>query len=145
MATRSLIGIVNEDKTVDVIYCHYDGYPTGVGKMLVEHYNTEEKVRELIALGNLSSIHERIAPNKDEKHSFDKPAKGVTVAYCRDRGESWLDNATIRYTDTEEVKEEFDSSWCDYLYLFIDGAWHVLIDEEMMLVSKILAVTEYTR
>ena len=32
MSTRSNIGIINADGSVTAIYCHNDGYPSGVGK-----------------------------------------------------------------------------------------------------------------
>lgn len=53
MATRSFIGILNEDNTVNYIYCHWDGYPSYMLPMLSDNYNTEEKVRELLDLGTL--------------------------------------------------------------------------------------------
>jgi len=56
MATRSTIAIRNADNTVTAIYCHWDGYLSYNGKILFENYNTEEKVRELIALGDLSVL-----------------------------------------------------------------------------------------
>ena len=34
MATHSLIGLENTDGTIDYIYCHFDGYASGVGKKL---------------------------------------------------------------------------------------------------------------
>jgi len=34
MATRSRIAIENQDGTVTSIYCHFDGYLSGVGKLL---------------------------------------------------------------------------------------------------------------
>ena len=38
------------------IYCHFDGYPSGVGKELKENFNTYEKALNLILLGSCSSI-----------------------------------------------------------------------------------------
>ena len=35
MATRSLIAVQNADGTFLSIYCHWDGYPSGVGKDLL--------------------------------------------------------------------------------------------------------------
>ena len=34
MSTRSVIGILNEDKTVNSVYSHYDGYPEHNGYFL---------------------------------------------------------------------------------------------------------------
>ena len=66
MATRSNIGILNEDGTVDYIYCHFDGYLQWNGRILNEHYDSEAAVRDLIALGDLSSL----APELGEKQEF---------------------------------------------------------------------------
>jgi len=35
MSTRSNIGIVNGDGSVKAIYCHFDGYPAYVGRILL--------------------------------------------------------------------------------------------------------------
>ena len=51
MATRSHIGIKNQDNSVTYIYCHWDGYPGHNGKILLNHYQTEDKVRELMKIG----------------------------------------------------------------------------------------------
>ncbi|HKM40982.1 MAG TPA: hypothetical protein VJY43_00240 [Methanocorpusculum sp.] len=56
MSTRSYILIENTDGTFSGIYCHFDGYPKGVGATLLDSYRTEAKIRELIALGTLSSL-----------------------------------------------------------------------------------------
>ena len=56
MSTRSNIGILNEDGTVNYIYCHFDGYLEHNGDILNEHYTTESKVRMLIGLGDLSML-----------------------------------------------------------------------------------------
>ena len=54
MATRSTIGVLNTDGSVTAVYCHWDGYPEHNGKILIENYTTEEKVRELISFGSIS-------------------------------------------------------------------------------------------
>lgn len=56
MATRSLIGSIQNNGTVKTIYCHWDGYPGHNGEMLLNHYNTPSKVEELIEQGDLSSL-----------------------------------------------------------------------------------------
>lgn len=50
MSTRSTIGI-KENGIIRSIYCHWDGYPENNGKILYEHYNSKEKVEELLRLG----------------------------------------------------------------------------------------------
>jgi len=56
MATRSFIGILNKDDSVDYIYCHWDGYPEHNGVLLNDFYNNEDTVRDLISLGDLSVL-----------------------------------------------------------------------------------------
>lgn len=56
MSTRSRIAMIYEDDTVKSIYCHFDGYPSGVGKTLTNHYINPEKVKALMELGDISSL-----------------------------------------------------------------------------------------
>ena len=117
MATRSNIGIVNEDKSITGVYCHYDGYPEHNGKMLLNHYNNDDIVNGLMNLGDLSILSENVNPTGP--HSFNNPQKGVCVAYGRDRGDTGSDSRT--FEDLGEY-ENFGSG-VDYQYLFEDGKW----------------------
>ena len=140
MATRSRIGIVNEDGTVSSIYCHFDGYVEGVGKKLVENYTDRDKVKELIDLGDISILGENVKPYdpyrsvKDEKvksildrfkpkeeHSFDNPAPGVTVAYHRDRGEEYF-GPRVNVSLEDYLLDDNE----EYGYVFtLEGEWLV--------------------
>ena len=55
MATRSRIGIQLSDESVLSVYHHWDGYPEWLGRILNTHYNTRDKVAELIDGGDMSS------------------------------------------------------------------------------------------
>lgn len=124
MSTRSNIGIINADGSVTSIYTHSDGYPSGVGKTLREHYNTEDAVRTLLSLGDLSVLGEVIG----EKHDFDwggeygfdwdkrrsDPRYKMCLAYGRDRGEKGT--RARKYKTVKEACEALDN---DYTYLFI--------------------------
>ena len=103
MSTRSSIGIKNEKGEIRSVYCHNDGYPEHNGRVLVENYDTAEKVEELIALGDLSFIGERVKPNENEGHSFDSPVADVTIAYHRDRNEKL--NPARTFNNIDEVKK----------------------------------------
>ena len=117
MATRSNIGIVNLDKSITGIYCHFDGSPEYVGKMLLNHYNNVDIVNGLMNLGDLSILSENMNPTVP--HSFNNPQKGVCVAYGRDRGEGGTNSRTF-----EDLGEyEHFGSGVDYQYLFEDGKW----------------------
>ena len=98
MSTRSHIGIWNEDGSLDVIYCHWDGYPSYNGAVLFHHYQEPEKIRELIALRDISSLAESVKPAEGE-HTFESPQEGVVVAYGRDRHEDGVDT---KHFDTLE-------------------------------------------
>lgn len=58
MSTRSNIIMQDADGTCRTIYCHNDGHPDGVGRMLAEHYADPEDIRRLIDLGDISWLGE---------------------------------------------------------------------------------------
>jgi hypothetical protein len=126
MATRSRIGMEMPNGEVQSIYCHWDGYPAGVGATLKEHYTNPEKVEALIALGDISILSENVAPRGGQErsqHSFQNPADGVTVAYHRDRGESlWITQPRTDYSIESFVKTNFE----EYGYVFTsNGEWKI--------------------
>ena len=55
MATRGRIGIELADGSILSSYHHWDSYPEWLGRILNTHYNTKEKVAELIDGGDMSS------------------------------------------------------------------------------------------
>lgn len=67
MATRSRIGIQLADESVLSVYHHWDGYPEWLGRILRTHYNTKEKVAELIDGGDMSTCWAE--DNKPEYYS----------------------------------------------------------------------------
>lgn len=120
MATRCRIGLKLDDGTIKHSYCHWDGYPDGVGSTLVRYYNDVDKASELLNLGDMSYLAKKINP--EGFHNFDKPENDVTVFYGRDRGESGVESVV---TSLEEYHSVTYSSFIDYLYLFNDGKWEV--------------------
>lgn len=122
MATRSRIGMVNEDGSITSVYCHWDGYPSHNGVMLLENYQNIEKTKTLISLGNLSSLAPKITPENGTPHTFEDPADGVCVFYGRDRKEKDQQAQTV--ANMKEFLELGD--WCDYCYIFEAGVWFVV-------------------
>ncbi len=117
MGTRSTIAIQNADGTVSGIYCHWDGYLSHNGQILQDHYADEAKVRELIALGNISSLGAEIGT----AHDFDAAPDGECNAYGRDRGERDVDACTEH--NWRQFRAEHGQ---EYDYLFTPGAgWQV--------------------
>ena len=119
MATRSNIGIVNDNGSVTGIYCHWDGYPENNGKILLKHYTDSEKIKQLMYLGDLSSLNEKL--DTDLPHSFKKPVEGVCVAYGRDRGETGVESRVFK--NISDFQKFADRTGADYQYLFNNGKW----------------------
>ena len=116
MATRSYIGVKNQDQTVSYIYCHFDGYPEHNGKILTEHYTTMDKVNALMRLGDLSIL----APEIGEKQDFnDRTTQNSNwcLAYGRDRGETGVGAGIRSYND---LINDHD---VDYVYIFDGEFW----------------------
>ena len=73
MSTNSLVAYLNEDGSVVSSYVHYDGYATGVGEMLLEHYNSEERAKDLAwCLGYASSLKETISESHEDRANTDE-------------------------------------------------------------------------
>ena len=124
MATRSTISI-KEGNKVRTVYCHWDGYLTGVGQKLLDHYSKPKKVRKLIALGSISSLQRKLKSKKTDEyiHTFNSPNFEVTVAYHRDRGED------LEISEMELPKrKKYDSCLAEgfeYLYDVENKKWMV--------------------
>ena len=124
MSTRSAIMAELDGRCIGV-YCHSDGYPEGVGATLLEHYTDEAKLRELLALGDLSSLDAEIG----EKHAFSTLRRDLpeeqqiwTRAYHRDREEPWEDVKPDEKPTFEELYEWFREAVA-YVYLWRGGEW----------------------
>ena len=97
---------IDESTEVIRIYHHWDGYPSGVGKTLLEEFNSYEKAINLIAFGDASTID------------------GTTAVFYnswRD-GEDWKHTKPRQYTSEQAYEDSCDE---DYAYLFKDGKWYV--------------------
>jgi hypothetical protein len=119
MATRSNIGIVNDNGSVTGIYCHWDGYPEHNGKLLLKHYTDSERINGLMSLGSLSILAENLYST--DIHTFNNPQEGVCVAFGRDRGEKNADSKS--FTNISEFEKFMDRTTADYQYLFNNGKW----------------------
>lgn len=127
MGTQSDIIVELGDGSFHRIYCHWDGYISHNGKILLDNYTTQRKVERLVALGDLSSL----GPNTGRKHPFDRPSMmddngkaydafiakygNMCTAYGRDRGES--DVAGTIGNSLADVWPSEDS-WTEYTYVW---------------------------
>ena len=115
MATRSVIAKL-DDKGVQAIYCHNDGYLSNNGKILDLYYtdNTDEqdakdKVNELLAGGDISSLKDTIED---------------TIFYMRDRSESNKEATTLK-DESALLEFAFESCDAEVVYMFAYGSWYV--------------------
>ncbi len=109
MATRSTIALEFADGTVQQIYCHWDGYLSNNGKILLEHYKDPFKVRDLIDQGSISSLGAEIGSKRpfDNPHKYGSPEYQAFNAqydnqclfYARDRGEDLVVSKFKNYGD----------------------------------------------
>ena len=118
MGTRSFIGKQHQDGTVSGIYCHWDGYPDGVGATLQHHYTAPDKVDALLALGSISSL----GPEIGEEHDFDTPHSTWTKAYHRDRGED-LEPPLVYDTLRDMLRSVSPDLGAEYAYVYDGGVW----------------------
>jgi hypothetical protein len=58
MATRSRIAVELSDGTVKSVYCHWDGYPSGVGRDLLDmEFSSTKEVEDFINEGDRSTVN----------------------------------------------------------------------------------------
>ena len=83
------------------IYCHWDGYPDGVGSELVEHFKDYNSILNLILGGSCSSIN-----------------GGVVRHYANRQGEEWEYLVPSQGKSQTELARVGRSSWAEYAYSF---------------------------
>jgi hypothetical protein len=131
MATRSTIALEFADDTVGQVYCHWDGYLSHNGKILLENYSDPFKLRSLIDLGDLSVLAAEIGT----KHDFETQIKGTCTFYGRDRDES---DTQARYFDNfEDYAANHQTEEYEYI-LRKDGEWYVDQGNGFELLSEVL-------
>ena len=105
MGTRSTIALEYADGSVGQVYCHWDGYLSNNGKILLNNYADPFKVRELLDNGDMSSL--------------DTSVDGCS--FYKERGE---DCPQRMYKDYAEFRREAQGEEYNYI-LRRDGNWYV--------------------
>jgi hypothetical protein len=131
MATRSTIALEFADDTVGQVYCHWDGYLSHNGTILLENYSDPFKLRDLIDLGDLSVLAAEIGT----KHDFDARVEGVCTFYGRDRDES--DTQAKYFDNFEDYAANHQTEEYEYI-LRKDGQWYVDQGNGFELLSEVL-------
>jgi hypothetical protein len=120
MATRSFIGKLEPNGTIRAIYCHWDGYLEHNGKLLAEHYRTDDKINKLLDEGALSVLGMEVGT----KHPFDElQHQAQCTFYARDRGEDIEETKAQVFSTEEEFVSQARGSWAEYVYLWKDQKW----------------------
>ena len=110
MSTRSNIAIEDpKTKKVKVIYVHSDGYPYGVGKCLVDHYNNRQLAEKLFEHGDASYLGDTLDECSFYSRDWDRKEDPAKTFNNEDH--------YMRYMDGEFMIE--------YIYLFKNNRWHV--------------------
>ena len=110
MGTRSTIALEFADGTVEQVYCHWDGYLSNNGRILLNHYMDPFEVKALVGLGGFSSLKQTFGETADE-------------AYTQ-RGE---DLAINKYKNIAEYFAVGQQEEYDYILRPVDGVavWFV--------------------
>jgi len=112
MSTRSAIGIQRKDGTIEAIYCHCNGYPTGNGVILFNCYNDVKKINKLLKLGDISILGKN---PQSKKEYWGEEDRGDDCLAYNDRGEN---THSIKFKDYKEFFECYKEAWCEFVYLF---------------------------
>lgn len=110
MATRSRIGIQIGNDILSA-YHHWDGYTNWLGRILKTHYNTKEKVAELIDGGDMSSCW------SDSIWGDKLPEGEYAPEYYSARGE----DCPPSYMSMDEYLNKDNNE--EYAYIFTSAGW----------------------
>ena len=109
MSTRSRIGLQLSDGSIISIYSHFDGYKEFNGVKLVENFNTLDKVKELIDMGDISCLWTNVGWNNETLEETGPLPYSSRGEDCPPR----LDKNLTEYLCNGE----------EYAYLFVNNQW----------------------
>ena len=115
MSTRSAIGYQLPSGRIRAVYCHWDGYPKHQVPILIEHYNSLEKVKALIKPGSMSCLR--------SDHTWDySETRDPQPLYHAERGDG---DPPITKATLESAMNYWNDCDCEYMYVFIpDLGWN---------------------
>jgi hypothetical protein len=121
MGTRSTIALEYADGTIEQVYCHWDGYLAHNGQILQKHYSNPFILRDLIELGDISSLKPTVGTKHafshfdtemDQKEYSEKYGE-MTTFYGRDRGETGT--SARKFVDYEHFLVDGQAEEYDYI------------------------------
>lgn len=115
MSTRSMIGVYTDEnrQTFEAVYCHWDGYPEGVGQTLVHNWRNTFN-------GDTQKIVDFLMSTKIGWSSLCGTdfSKAPTWEPCEEDTPRWYDDRPDEEPAERITQEDWTDSWCEYAYLF---------------------------
>lgn len=105
MGTRSNIGLINTDGTIETIYTHWDGYPEWVGVILAMNYKNDEQVKTLLSFGDRSSLYG--TPTAEGSYG--------------EKGEDCPSEKWASFAEYDKAPKK----GAEFVYLFQGGTWYI--------------------
>ena len=145
MSTRSRIGILRKDGSIDSIFCHFDGYLDGVGEKLISYYNDISSANKLINRGDIEALHEYA---DSDSFKIKKYGDGeITHSFFDDDKNNWDVYKPIHSKSVEIFLKNDIEDLVQYIYLFSEqkDKWlwsNVNFDGEFRDLEKTFEITE---
>jgi len=128
MSTNSVVAYMREDGSIVSSYVHYDGYETGVGGTLLEHYSSDELAEKVASAGYFSSLSgDMEASLSDSVHTEKSDEFEGIIEFGEwllenshlEFGYLWTDEKWMVSSWTTTVKgvgpyAEYDSTWNEF-------------------------------
>lgn len=138
MSTGCGIAVQQTDGTYLYTSIHFDGYPAGVGRMLLDYYQKRQQAQHLVEMGDMRAIgripydpgaawrETFLASHYDHENSeerWDRYDKFVN-SYCEPYGAQWPTQTATNYT---QVKRKFTHSDQEWLYVYdMQHGWRTI-------------------
>ena len=131
MSTNSVVAYLRSDGSIVSSYVHYDGYETGVGMTLLEHYNDDKSALGVAVGGYYSSLSEDLkeslesSVHTEEVEMFDSMTEFET--YLMDNshlefgylwtGGKWMVSSWTTTVEGTGPYAEYNSTWNGFSWL----------------------------
>ena len=138
MSTNASIALYDQAKqTVTTIHLSCDGYPSHAGKVLLNHYKTEQRVKSLLKLGDLFSVYPKIPRNLPDLKTFWETAKknpdrhqlpfgtGLCFPFKYYYNDGERNSLTRTVPAIQKLKGIHPSFGANEHYMFAGGVWYI--------------------
>lgn len=117
--TSSLLVVQTDKEEFKCVYVGYDGYPAGIGKALIAHYNSLVRANELVSGGSMAAVK----PTMDVYDpSIPYHLRGIEY-YVRDCGATEESSGVKIGKTIREAMNAVQVDYVDYVYVWKEGRW----------------------